>query len=322
MSRCRGGRGGGDGRSARILFRASGPAVDATGLGPGFSGSPIYCPDAAGVSRNIGAVSESINEYGGKIALATPIESILGTPVDVPRRAPRRGCARRWRGEADGVAADGQRAERAAGQCAGSRRARGRAARARRASWAAGAFPVQTLRPGSAVAVGYSSGTCATSAVGTVAYVDGDRVWVFGHQLEGVGRRALLLQDAYVFRMVNNPLQLAADRRPPTSSRPPGMTWHGHLGRLRRGRGRRPAAAHGARARDRARHGQQRRQAVTRRGRRGRGRPPERRLVDVVRRAARRRQAPAPCSAARPAACRRDVRADLPRGALQAGALL
>ena len=47
-----------------------------------------------------------------------------------------------------------------------------------------------------------------TSAVGTVAYVDGDRVWVFGHQLEGVGRRALLLQDAYVFRIVNNPLAL------------------------------------------------------------------------------------------------------------------
>jgi hypothetical protein len=41
-----------------------------------------------------------------------------------------------------------------------------------------------------------------------VAYVDGDRVWVFGHQLEAAGRRALLLQDAYVFRIVNNPLQI------------------------------------------------------------------------------------------------------------------
>jgi len=37
----------------RILFRVSGPAVDATGIGPGFSGSPIYCPDGAGVSRVI-----------------------------------------------------------------------------------------------------------------------------------------------------------------------------------------------------------------------------------------------------------------------------
>ncbi len=71
-----------------------------------------------------------------------------------------------------------------------------------------GSFPAQTLRPGSAVAVGYSSGDVRTSAVGTVVYVDGDKVWLFGHSLEGVGRRALLLQDAYVFQIINNPLQV------------------------------------------------------------------------------------------------------------------
>src|SRR4051812_46039811 len=37
--------------SGNILISVSGPAVDATGVGPGFSGSPIYCPDDAGVSR-------------------------------------------------------------------------------------------------------------------------------------------------------------------------------------------------------------------------------------------------------------------------------
>src|SRR5918997_1855198 len=70
----------------RILVEASGPAVDATGLGPGFSGSPIYCPDGAGTNRVIGAISESIGEYGGKAALATPIDAIINTPVDVPGR--------------------------------------------------------------------------------------------------------------------------------------------------------------------------------------------------------------------------------------------
>src|SRR3954467_11339844 len=70
----------------RILFRASGPAVDETGIGEGFSGSPIYCPDPVGTPRNIGAISESIGEYGGKVALATPIEQILATPVDPPAR--------------------------------------------------------------------------------------------------------------------------------------------------------------------------------------------------------------------------------------------
>src|SRR3954464_15542614 len=67
-----------------ILIQVSGPAVDATGVGPGFSGSPVYCPDGAGTNRVIGAISQSVNEYGGKVALATPIEAILGTPVDVP----------------------------------------------------------------------------------------------------------------------------------------------------------------------------------------------------------------------------------------------
>src|SRR5690606_29530560 len=61
------------GGQGRILVQASGPAVDATGLGPGFSGSPIYCPDGAGVQRVIGAISEAIGEFGGLVVLATPI---------------------------------------------------------------------------------------------------------------------------------------------------------------------------------------------------------------------------------------------------------
>ena len=46
------------------------------------------------------------------------------------------------------------------------------------------------------MSVGYSSGDLAVGAVGTVAYVDGDRVWGFGHPFENSGLRALLLQDA------------------------------------------------------------------------------------------------------------------------------
>ena len=83
------------GEGPRILVKASGPAVDETGIGPGFSGSPIYCPDAQGTPRNIGAISESIGEYGGKVVLATPIEAILGNPVDAPRaRTDARRCSR------------------------------------------------------------------------------------------------------------------------------------------------------------------------------------------------------------------------------------
>ena len=66
-------------------------------------------------------------------------------------------------------------------------------------------FPAAPPRPGSAMSVGYSSGDLAVGAVGTVAYVDGNRVWGFGHPFENCGLRALLLQDAYVYTVISNP---------------------------------------------------------------------------------------------------------------------
>ena len=42
-------------------------------------------------------------------------------------------------------------------------------------------------------------------AVGTVTYADGSTVYAFGHELDGAGRRSLLLQDAYVYYVINNP---------------------------------------------------------------------------------------------------------------------
>src|SRR3954470_11053618 len=51
-----------------ILVRASGPAVDATGIAEGFSGSPISCPDDQGVQRVIGAIAYATADYGGHVA--------------------------------------------------------------------------------------------------------------------------------------------------------------------------------------------------------------------------------------------------------------
>jgi hypothetical protein len=66
-------------------------------------------------------------------------------------------------------------------------------------------FPVQPLVPGASVAASYSSGAIPMGAIGTVTYVDGQTVYAFGHELDGAGRRSLLLQDAYVYYVVNNP---------------------------------------------------------------------------------------------------------------------
>jgi hypothetical protein len=182
----------------RILLRFSGPAIARTGVGPGFSGSPVYCG-----GRVIGAISEAIGEYGGMLALATPIEAILDQPVDPPvETSPRPRNARALAtpisvsGLAGPVARLFSRAARRAGKVLYTAPGRPRAA----------AFPVQTLRPGASMSAGLSSGDVTAGAVGTVAYVDGDRVWAFGHPLEGTGRRSLFLQDAYVFAIVNNPV--------------------------------------------------------------------------------------------------------------------
>jgi hypothetical protein len=191
----------------RILLRFSGPAIDRTGVGPGFSGSPIYCPDRDGVQRVIGAISESVGEYGGTLALATPIQQILDQPVEPPT------------GIAPGPPASQRRTLAAPISLGGLAAPVGRlfsraAARAGRVVYASPArpraqsFPPQELRPGAAMAVGLSSGDITAGAVGTVAYTDGDRVWGFGHALDGAGRRSLFLQDAYVFAIVNNPVQV------------------------------------------------------------------------------------------------------------------
>jgi hypothetical protein len=192
----------------RILVRVSGPAVDATGIGPGFSGSPVRCPDAAGTPRTIGAISETIGEYGGKVVLATPIEQILGTPVGAPagqaeptRRE--RALLARARPLAAPLTVSGLSAPLARALARAGRLA-GRPVLAAPARPLA-AFPVQTLRPGSAMGVGYSSGDVSVGAIGTVAYVDGSRVWGFGHGFEAGGARELLLQDAYVYAVIGNP---------------------------------------------------------------------------------------------------------------------
>ena len=68
------------------------------------------------------------------------------------------------------------------------------------------AFPPQQLQPGSSLAIGLASGDITAGAVGTVTYVDGDKVWGFGHPFDATGRRELLLKDAYVYTVIGNPV--------------------------------------------------------------------------------------------------------------------
>jgi hypothetical protein len=193
------------GEDTRILMRFSGPAIDATGIGEGFSGSPVSCPGAGGVWRVVGAISEGIGEYGNKIGLVTPIEQVLGQSVTPPRGTRARAALlRRARPLAtltvSGVPASLRPVVRAA-----ARRAH-RSILVTPGGPAWRRFAPNPLLPGAAVSIGLANGDFAIGAIGTVTYRDGARLWAFGHSLEGVGRRSLLLQDAYVYDVVNNPL--------------------------------------------------------------------------------------------------------------------
>ena len=201
---------------ARLLFTVSGPAVDATGIGPGFSGSPITCTGTDGVPRVAGAISESIGEYGGKRALARPIEGILAEPADPPLGAKVARASRvvypGARPISEPLTLTGLAPPLGRGFEAAARRG-GRTLYAGPSApplfgRAADALP-SPLVPGGAVAVDYSTGDVSAAAVGTVVYVDGDHAWLFGHQLDGAGRRSLTLSTAYVYTVISNPLSTA-----------------------------------------------------------------------------------------------------------------
>ncbi|HYM58031.1 MAG TPA: hypothetical protein VES79_08710 [Solirubrobacteraceae bacterium] len=184
----------------RILIRVSGPAVDATGIGPGFSGSPVICD-----GRNAGAISEGLGEYGNHVALATPIEEMLRDRPAAPAATRRDPELLRSAhplqtpltvsGLTGGASALVQRAARRAG----------RPLLVAPAGPVGGYAPVD-LRPGAALAASISTGDLGLGAVGTVTYRDGDDIWAFGHPFEGLGRRALFLQDAYIYTVIQNPL--------------------------------------------------------------------------------------------------------------------
>jgi hypothetical protein len=189
---------------ARILFRASGPAVDATGVGPGFSGSPIYCPDATGTKRVVGAISEGLGQYGNHVALATPIEEMLGVRPAAPRARKATALLRSARPLASPLTVSGLSSTVRRALTAAARKANVPllAAPAAPATF----YPPYAPTPGTSIAAGISTGDIALAAIGTVTYRDGDKLWAFGHLLDGAGRRSLPLLDAYVFSVIDNPV--------------------------------------------------------------------------------------------------------------------
>lgn len=190
----------GSGTGAQILARASGPAVDDTGVAEGFSGSPVSCPTAGGGSAIIGAIAYATGDFGNRLILLTPIGTMLAEPTS---RLPAPGRALTGPLTVSGVSGPV-----AAALARGARRAG-------RSLLIAPGAPAQVRRdapaplvPGSSVAAVLAEGRIEAGAVGTVTYVDGDRVWAFGHPFDNAGRRALLMAGAWVHGVVGSPLTI------------------------------------------------------------------------------------------------------------------
>jgi hypothetical protein len=185
----------------RILVSVSGPAVDVTGLAEGFSGSPVYCPTPTGPA-NAGAISAGVGQFGNSLGLVTPIEQMLGQPVEPPSGAARLALGtRQLLGPlaVSGVSPAMLRVLQQAGLRAGR-------SVVSAPSGLFTSFPVQPLIPGASVAISYSTGAIAVGAVGTVTYRKGQTLYAFGHPLDDAGRRSLFLQDAYVYDVINDPI--------------------------------------------------------------------------------------------------------------------
>lgn len=219
---------------AGIVMRFSGDAVAAGGIASGFSGSPVRCPRADGTLGVIGAIAYGIGQYDNLVGQVTPIEAMLGMPAtaDAPG-AP-----------AIGVAAPSTTAAPAKSSKA-AKKARAAASRAGTAATAdprseipltlsgpkgplAAAFtsaaskagkrllisPVANrsqaaapagLQPGDAIAATSVFGDVSAGAIGTVTYVDGDKVYAFGHPSSGTGAVRLQMERARISTIIASP---------------------------------------------------------------------------------------------------------------------
>ena len=59
-----------------------------------------------------------------------------------------------------------------------------------------------TLKPGDAVAINLVEGDLNVQGIGTVTYVDGDDVFIFGHPMDEVGKISLPISKAYIYTVI------------------------------------------------------------------------------------------------------------------------
>jgi hypothetical protein len=206
-------------KESLILARLSGGPLEHTGVMAGMSGSPVYID-----GKLVGAVAMAFPFAKDPIAGIRPIQDMMRPATAPASSAP----PSRWRiGTSRASSPDQSR-------CSGRRSAHGgyrhahllrrvqprhagglRAATARARPGAApghhrgrknrpGMGNPADLKPGSMISVELMAGDLSVGADGTVTYIDGNRVWAFGHRFLAVGATALPFARAEVIALLPN----------------------------------------------------------------------------------------------------------------------
>lgn len=192
-----------------ILARLSGGPLSKTGVLQGMSGSPVYID-----GKLVGAVALAFTFSTEPIAGIQPIEQMLAlAPAAVPRtlnasakRDEARGTEARLVDIATPLAFGGF-TRRTIDQFASQWRELGLepmqgAASSGRPAGAMG--DPSKVQPGSMISVQLLTGDLAAGADGTVTYVDGERIYAFGHRFIAAGRTELPFARSEVLTLLPN----------------------------------------------------------------------------------------------------------------------
>ncbi len=191
-----------------VLVKVSGPVIDETnGIAQGMSGSPVYID-----GKLLGAVAYGFPQSSGRVGMVTPISDMLNLwtmedrtepsllptpsegliPIDTPLMA-------------SGYTQDGM--DYLAGRMKDFHMTPYSAAAAGNDE---AVFP---LEAGSSVAASLVTGDLKLGAVGTVTYVDGDRMVAFGHPFMSHGSSGYFMHNSYIFTVIpsrNIPFKLGS----------------------------------------------------------------------------------------------------------------
>lgn len=179
-----------------VLVKVSGPLIDEThGIAQGMSGSPVYID-----GKLLGAVAYGFPQSGGRIGMVTPIsdmlnlwtiddskvqESIKGNKNLIPLETPVM---------ATGYTTDGM-------EYLTDKMKDFHLIPYATASVSEDAT-ASLLEPGGAVAATLVTGDLKLGAIGTVTYVDGNKMVAFGHPFLDKGNSSYFMHNSYIFTVV------------------------------------------------------------------------------------------------------------------------